>query len=88
MSLTTGKWVNGLAHWRDQGERVAFLSIAFTWKINEARELARYYKAIGYHVKAGGPAMFRMAWAMLSSGTTRSPPQQAGDVRLKAAQRA
>jgi hypothetical protein len=64
MGLTTGKWVNGLAHWRDEEARVAFLSIAFTWKINEARDLARYYRAIGYHVRAGGPAMFRMGWAM------------------------
>jgi len=64
VSLTTGKWVGGLAHWRDEETRTAFLSIAFTWKINEARELAKYYGSLGYRVLAGGPAMFRMDWAM------------------------
>lgn len=57
-------WVGGLAHWRDEEARVAFLSIAFTWKIDEARKLAEYYASLGYRVRAGGPAMFRMAWAM------------------------
>lgn len=57
-------WVGGLAHWRDEAERVAYLSIAFTWKIDEAKRLAEYYAALGYRVRAGGPAMFRMGWAM------------------------
>lgn len=57
-------WVDGLAHWRDEDTRTAFLSIAFTWKIDEARRLAEWYASIGYSVRAGGPAMFRMAWAM------------------------
>lgn len=57
-------WVDGLAHWRDEDTRTAFLSIAFTWKIDEARRLAEYYAQLGYRVKAGGPAMFRMAFAM------------------------
>lgn len=55
---------DGLAHWRDEEARTAFLSIAFTWKIDEARRLAEYYRTLGYHVRAGGPAMFRMDWAM------------------------
>jgi hypothetical protein len=54
----------GLAHWRDEETRTAFLSIAFTWKIDEARRLAEYYLGLGYRVKAGGPAMFKMDWAM------------------------
>lgn len=57
-------WSGGLAHWKDDETRTAFLSIAFTWKIDDARKLAEYYAALGYRVKAGGPAMFRMAWAM------------------------
>lgn len=48
-------WVKGLAHWRAGGR--AFLSIAFTWKLPEARKLARYYASLGLKVFAGGPAM-------------------------------
>lgn len=50
-------WVGGLAEWTD-GD-TAFLSIAFTWKLNEARDRARWYRALGYKVRAGGPATFR-----------------------------
>jgi hypothetical protein len=50
-------WVGGLAEWTD-GEW-AYLSIAFTWKLNEARDRARWYHALGYKVRAGGPATFR-----------------------------
>jgi hypothetical protein len=50
-------WVGGLAEWT-QGD-TAFLSIAFTWKLNEARDRARWYRALGYKVHAGGPATFR-----------------------------
>lgn len=50
-------WVGGLAEWTD-GEW-ANLSIAFTWKLNEARDRARWYRALGYKVRAGGPATFR-----------------------------
>jgi hypothetical protein len=57
VSLTTAKWVGGLAHWRDEQTRTAFLSIAFTWKINEAKRLAEYYAGLGYRVKAGGVAL-------------------------------
>lgn len=57
-------WSGGLAHWRDEETRTAFLSIAFTWRIDDARQLAEYYTGLGYRVRAGGPAMFRMSWAM------------------------
>lgn len=49
-------WVDGLAEWTE-GD-TAYLSIAFTWKIYEARDRARSYAALGYKVKAGGPALF------------------------------
>lgn len=58
------KWSGGLAHWRDEETRTAYLSIVFTWKIDEARRLAEYYAGLGYRVRAGGPAMYRMAFAM------------------------
>lgn len=57
-------WSGGLAHWTDPATRTAFISIVFTWKIDEARRLAEGYKLCGYRVLAGGPAMFRMGWAM------------------------
>jgi hypothetical protein len=50
-------WVGGLAEWTE-GE-TAYLSIAFTWKLNEARDRANWYRALGYRVVAGGPATFR-----------------------------
>lgn len=50
-------WVDGLAEWTE-GD-TAFLSIAFTWRLNEARDRALWYRAMGYKVFAGGPATFR-----------------------------
>jgi hypothetical protein len=52
------KWVGGLATWRDEEERTAFLSIAFTWKIPEAQHWGDYYRSLGYRVVAGGAALF------------------------------
>ena len=56
MKISDSKWVGGLAEWTD-GD-TAYLSIAFTWKINEAYERAIWYKSLGYKVRAGGPALF------------------------------
>jgi hypothetical protein len=50
-------WINGLAEWIE-GD-TAYLSVAFTWKLNEARDRARWYSALGYQVRIGGPATFR-----------------------------
>ena len=55
--LTKGEWVKGVAHWRD-GE-TAFISVAFTWRLPEARRIAEYYRAIGCTtVRVGGPGVF------------------------------
>lgn len=51
------RWVAGLAEWT-VGE-TAFLSVAFTWKLREARDRALWYRSLGYAVRAGGPATFR-----------------------------
>lgn len=51
-------WIGGLAEWRDEASSTAFLSIAFTWRLNEAYERAAFLKAEGYRVVAGGPALF------------------------------
>jgi hypothetical protein len=50
-------WIGGLAEWTE-GD-TAYLSVAFTWKLNDARDRARWYKSLGYKVRAGGPATFR-----------------------------
>jgi hypothetical protein len=50
-------WVDGLAEWVD-GD-TAYLSVAFTWRLNDARARALWYKALGYRVRAGGPGTFR-----------------------------
>jgi hypothetical protein len=56
MLMTKGEWVKGVAHWRD-GE-AAFISVAFTWRLPEARKLTEYYRALGCSVCIGGPAVF------------------------------
>lgn len=49
-------WVGGLAEW-EVGETV-FLSVAFTWKLDDAYMRAIFHKARGKRVRAGGPALF------------------------------
>jgi hypothetical protein len=53
---SAGSWVNGLAEWVD-GD-TAYLSVAFTWKLDEAYSKAIYYRSLGYKVRAGGPGIF------------------------------
>jgi hypothetical protein len=54
--LDTGRWRGGLAEWTDGG--TAFLSIAFTWRLNDAYQRAVWYRSAGYRVRAGGPGIF------------------------------
>lgn len=49
-------WIGGLAEWRE-GDTV-YLSVAFTWKLNDAYSRALFAKAQGLKVIAGGPALF------------------------------
>lgn len=44
--------MGGLASWVDGN--TAYISVAFSWKLREARRLAEYYTARGYRVRAGG----------------------------------
>lgn len=48
-------WTGGLAHW-SEGDR-AYISVAFTFKLPEARKIAIYYAGIGKKVFTGGPAL-------------------------------
>lgn len=56
MTLVKSKWIGGLAEW-EIGDTV-YLSIAFTWKLDEAYSRAIFAKAMGKKVVAGGPALF------------------------------
>lgn len=50
------RWIGGLAEWND--EDTTYLSVAFTWKLDEAYARAVFARALGRKVKAGGPALF------------------------------
>lgn len=54
--FTLGSWADGLAEWTE-GD-TAFLSIAFSWKVDEAYSRACWYRAAGYQVRAGGPGLW------------------------------
>jgi hypothetical protein len=49
-------WSGGFAEWTD-GD-TAYLSIAFTWLLDKAYSRAIWYRALGFKVRAGGPALF------------------------------
>jgi hypothetical protein len=49
-------WSGGFAEWTE-GD-TAYLSIAFTWLLDKAFTRAHMLKALGYRVRAGGPALF------------------------------
>ena len=51
-----GQWSEGLAEWTDAD--TAYLSVAFTWRLNDAFMRAQFYRAQGYKVRAGGPGIF------------------------------
>ena len=50
------KWVGGLAEW-EEGD-ATYLSVAFTWHLDDAYSRALFAKAQGRKVVAGGPALF------------------------------
>lgn len=54
--MDKGAWSRNAVHWRD-GD-VAYISVAFTWQMPGAREIALRYRAEGCHVKVGGPGTF------------------------------
>lgn len=49
-------WIGGLAEWQDGA--TTYLSVAFTWKLDEAYSRAMFAKSCGQRVIAGGPALF------------------------------
>jgi hypothetical protein len=49
-------WKDGLVDWIIDG--TAMISVVFSWKLPEAYQRAIWYQAQGYHVRAGGPAVW------------------------------
>lgn len=56
MKPTTGSWPGGFAEWIE-GD-TAHLSVAFTWRLDDAFSRACWHRAAGLKVVAGGPALF------------------------------
>lgn len=52
------EWRGGLAEWTE-GD-TAFLSVPFTWELQNAYQRAVWLRAEGYRVRAGGPAVSLM----------------------------
>lgn len=52
----SGTWVGGLAEWTE-GD-TAYLSVAFTWRLDDAYQRAVFLRSLGYQVRAGGPGVF------------------------------
>lgn len=49
-------WIGGLAEWTEN--ETMYLSVAFTWKLDEAYARAQFARSQGLRVIAGGPALF------------------------------
>tara|TARA_R110000822_G_scaffold76689_1_gene184380 strand:- start:132 stop:1028 length:897 start_codon:yes stop_codon:yes gene_type:complete len=52
----TNNWSGGFAEWTE-GD-TAYLSVAFTWRLDEAYSKAVFYKQQGFKVRVGGPGVF------------------------------
>lgn len=50
-----GDWSKGLVEWTDKG--TVYLSVVFSWQLQQAYQRAVWLKAEGYAVVAGGPAV-------------------------------
>ena len=50
-----GNWQRGIVEWTEGN--VAFLSVVFSWQLQEAYQRAVWLRQQGYYVRAGGPAV-------------------------------
>lgn len=57
-AFTKGQWSGGLAEWTE-GD-TAYLSVAFTWRVNDAYSRASWYREQGLRVRVGGPGVFTL----------------------------
>ena len=67
-----GSWVNGLAEWTE-GD-TAFLSVAFTWRLDDAYMRAQFWRSLGYNVRAGGPGIFTRKHYLAEVAELGGPP--------------
>lgn len=56
LNATKSPWVKGAVSWRERD--VVFISVAFTWRLPEAKQLAVWHLARGHRVRIGGPGFF------------------------------
>ena len=54
--MDKAEWVKGVVE-HDAGDDTMYLSIPFTWNLPEAYQRAVWFKQLGKHVVAGGPAV-------------------------------
>jgi hypothetical protein len=80
---TKGQWVNGIAEWTDEAARTAYLSIVFTWKLDEAWTRACWYRAQGYHVRAGGPGIFTRKHYLADVAEIAAPGEKIPDALVR-----
>ena len=48
-------WHGGLVEWKNND--AAFISVVFSWELQEAYQKAIWYKSMGYNVVVGGTAV-------------------------------
>jgi hypothetical protein len=53
---STGQWAEGCVDWTE-GD-TAFISVVFSWDVDEALTRTFWYRAAGYKVRVGGPGVF------------------------------
>lgn len=53
---STGEWAQGIVDWVD-GD-TAYISVVFSWDVDEALARTFWYRAAGYKVRVGGPGVF------------------------------
>lgn len=77
-------WSNGIAEWVD-GDTV-FISISFSWKLQDAFQRAVWYRESGYKVRVGGPGLFQREESLLSvaevGGTIDALPHHNNDATI------
>lgn len=72
-------WIGGLAEW-SEGDTL-YLSIAFTWKLDEAYARAIFARACGKRVVAGGPALFLVKMRHMLADVAEIPTKQITDAK-------
>ena len=74
--ISNNGWQGGFVEWT--GDQVAYLSVVFSWQLQEAYQRAIWYRSLGYYVRVGGPAVaanpefFAGVAIQLDSGSTKA----------------